>query len=463
MRFHLSVEDLDSFSEGNVTDREKERIKLHLRECEECREKYSLLHDLEKYLQEEYSTDTAFTKRVVDSLGKKKYAKKRTGYIRKKRSILKPVFSGVLICAFVGASFYFGSKFDLLKINSLKGPDGPEVTQASQPTAKPTAADSRADEAVKTADSARRVTLYFPNPSAECVVPEHREVVVKPDEKIEEVIFRELQEGPGGNAEGSVIPEGTKLLSVEVKDGICYLNLSTEFVDNNPGGTAYETVLINSIVNSLTELPHIQKVQFLVEGEKRAVYTHLVFDEPFERNESFIRTPENTPEAVEERIRELGEKVLAAFKDKDMQTLSRYVHPEKGVRFSPYTYVEVDKDIVITSEEIKTLPDNGKVYAWGYYDGIGDPIELTFEEYLAEFIYDYDFLNADEVIYDRQYDRGNTISNVFEVYEGSHILEYYYKGTPEYDGMDWRSIKLVFEEKDGTWYLVGVVHDQWTI
>ena len=139
------------------------------------------------------------------------------------------------------------------------------------------------------------------------------------------------------------------------------------------------------------------------------------------------------------------------------------MHPEKGVRFSPYTYVEVDKDIVITSEEIKTLPDNGKVYAWGYYDGIGDPIELTFEEYLAEFIYDYDFLNADEVIYDRQYDRGNTINNVFEVYEGSHILEYYYKGTPEYDGMDWRSIKLVFEEKDGTWYLVGVVHDQWTI
>jgi len=29
--------------------------------------------------------------------------------------------------------------------------------------------------------------------------------------------------------------------------------------------------------------------------------------------------------------------------------------------------------------------------------------------------------------------------------------------------MDWRSLKLVFKEKDGNWYLVGVVHDEWTI
>jgi hypothetical protein len=29
--------------------------------------------------------------------------------------------------------------------------------------------------------------------------------------------------------------------------------------------------------------------------------------------------------------------------------------------------------------------------------------------------------------------------------------------------MDWRSLRLFLEQKDGTWYLVGIVHGQWTI
>jgi UDP-N-acetyl-2-amino-2-deoxyglucuronate dehydrogenase len=31
------------------------------------------------------------------------------------------------------------------------------------------------------------------------------------------------------------------------------------------------------------------------------------------------------------------------------------------------------------------------------------------------------------------------------------------------EGMDWRSLRLVFEKKNDIWYLVGIIHDQWTI
>lgn len=454
MKMHLSIEDLDSFREGNVTNREKEKIKQHLSECRQCREKYSVLLDLENYLQKEDYLGIEFTKNVVDTLNKNKYEAKENMLAIRKRGILKPVFSGILICLFVGSAFYFGAKFDAFRLNSVTDSDDYKTIRT---TAAPT--QTTAPVQKETVD----LTLYFPNPSAECVVSIRRQSEIKQGEKLEEVIFRELQKGPEGTGEGSVIPEGTKLLSSEVKDGICYLDLSREFVDNNPGGTAFEIVLINSIVNSLTELPYIEKVQFLIEGEKREVYTHIVFNEPFERNESIIRTPENTPEAIEEKIRELGNKVLSAFKTKDMQALSVLVHPDKGVRFSPYTYVEFEKDIVITAEEIKTLLESDKVYTWGFYDGTGDPIELAFNDYISKFVYDKDFLNADEVIYDMHFQRGNTINNVPEVYEGCHVIEYYFKGTPEYDGMDWRSLKLVFDEKGGKWYLIGVVHDQWTI
>jgi (p)ppGpp synthase/HD superfamily hydrolase len=44
------------------------------------------------------------------------------------------------------------------------------------------------------------------------------------------------------------------------------------------------------------------------------------------------------------------------------------------------------------------------------------------------------------------------------------MVEYHFSGfDPKYEGMDWRSLRLVFEEKDNIWHLVGIIHDQWTI
>ena len=34
---------------------------------------------------------------------------------------------------------------------------------------------------------------------------------------------------------------------------------------------------------------------------------------------------------------------------------------------------------------------------------------------------------------------------------------------PVNDGMDWSSLKLVFQPAETRWYLVGVVHGEWTI
>ena len=56
------------------------------------------------------------------------------------------------------------------------------------------------------------------------------------------------------------------------------------------------------------------------------------------------------------------------------------------------------------------------------------------------------------------------LENQFEVYESPIIVEYYFSGfNPEYEGMDWRSLRLVFEEIRGHWKLVGLINNQWTI
>ncbi len=59
--------------------------------------------------------------------------------------------------------------------------------------------------------------------------------------------------------------------------------------------------------------------------------------------------------------------------------------------------------------------------------------------------------------------RSNTSNNNFEIYSNAIIVEFHFSGfDSKYEGMDWESLRLVFEEKDGTWYLIGIIHDQWT-
>ena len=134
----------------------------------------------------------------------------------------------------------------------------------------------------------KTLTLYFGNSNADKVVAEERDATVSKGDSIEEAIILELMKGPESKDLHPVIPEGTRLLSVKTGDGLCTLDLSKEFVDNHPGGTAGESMTLNSIVNSLTELSTIRKVQFLIEGEKREVYTHTEFDKPFSRNTGII-------------------------------------------------------------------------------------------------------------------------------------------------------------------------------
>lgn len=132
------------------------------------------------------------------------------------------------------------------------------------------------------------VTLYFANAEATALVPEKREVYIIKHEPIEAEVFYELSKGPATQGLYPTIPEGTRILSVETEDGICRLNLSEEFINNAVGGSAGELATIYSIVNTLTELPGVEKVQFLIEGKVREAYIHLELSEPFERNEKAI-------------------------------------------------------------------------------------------------------------------------------------------------------------------------------
>lgn len=163
-------------------------------------------------------------------------------------------------------------------------------------------------------------------------------------------------------------------------------------------------------------------------------------------------------------IGETSDLVIRAIADKDFKTVAEYAHPELGVRFTPYTFVSVENDLIFSKNEIKDFLSDEKVYQWGYYDGLGDEIKLTPGEYYENFIYTAEYVNAPEIGYNEVLSFGNMMENQFEIYKGAVIIEYYYPGfEPQYEGLDWRSLRLVFQQYNGEWKLTGLINNQWTI
>jgi hypothetical protein len=173
---------------------------------------------------------------------------------------------------------------------------------------------------------------------------------------------------------------------------------------------------------------------------------------------------------ADEAIAARANEIVHALRDRNWAAVARVVQPGKGVRFSPYAYVRAapgapeDLDRVVRADEIEALAVDPTIYRWGRFDGTGDPIDLDFAGYVDRFVYDADYAQPHTVGYDERVGWGNTIDNTAEVYPGAVTVEYHFTGFDlQFGGMDWRSLRLVLEVQEGKWYLVGIVHDEWTI
>ena len=204
--------------------------------------------------------------------------------------------------------------------------------------------------------------------------------------------------------------------------------------------------------------PHAFSASSRALSSRPARHKHSVPQEPASANAP-------SPKEAERLIAGRARQVILALKAGNIGKLATFVHPQKGVRFSPYASVLPDEDRVVKKNQLAQMWASNTRYKWGAYDGSGDPIRLTFKKYHRRFIFDHDFANAKSVRYNGEVmGHGNTLNNVRAIYPGAIAVEHYFPGfDPKFDGMDWRSLWLVFEKKGNEWYLVGIVHDEWTI
>lgn len=156
--------------------------------------------------------------------------------------------------------------------------------------------------------------------------------------------------------------------------------------------------------------------------------------------------------------------VTDALQAKDYEALAAYIHPTRGVTFTPYSTVDFQQDKQFSADQIKNLAQDSTTYTWGHEDGRGDPIQMTMTEYFERFVFNADYTQAPQVGIDQIITSGNALENITEAYAGCHFVDFCYPSRdPASAGLDWCSLKLVFAGEDTAWYLVGVVHGEWTI
>ena len=147
-----------------------------------------------------------------------------------------------------------------------------------------------------------------------------------------------------------------------------------------------------------------------------------------------------------------------------VEALAALVHPEKGVTLTPYSTVEPSCDRNLLPAQLVLLPEDDIPYVWGIEDGTGAPIELTGREYFERYVFNADYTAAPETAVDTVLMQGNALENVASAYPEGRFVEYHFPGLDEQmAGYDWCSLKLVFECYQGDWYLVGLVHSEWTV
>lgn len=111
-----------------------------------------------------------------------------------------------------------------------------------------------------------KVILYFENIEtgdldSEIGLIEANKLIKEPEKEIMNLLIK----GPQSSNLKKLIPDGTVIHDINIKNSCAEINLSNEFLEL--GDEKNKLKIINSIVNTLTNLKEINSVKFLINGE----------------------------------------------------------------------------------------------------------------------------------------------------------------------------------------------------
>jgi len=200
---------------------------------------------------------------------------------KKKRNNLKIIFMLLILVVIVIFSYTIFNKFVVPVWERYK--EKPIVTKEI-----PYKEEEKKEVQPVPTEEMVEVNLYFSDSQAMYLVPEKRKISQTPS--LARQAVNELIKGPESSDFYPTIPEGTQVNEVYIVDDIAYIDLSEEIFKNHSGGSSGELMTVYSIVNTLTEIPPIEGVQILVEGnEMKSLVGHIDISMPLLRDEDWIK------------------------------------------------------------------------------------------------------------------------------------------------------------------------------
>lgn len=173
---------------------------------------------------------------------------------------------------------------------------GQPLTNSKMETIGPMTSDLFIDntDGEKSYKQQSTLNIYFADSSGTSLIKEPVKIQYDATLPLEELAVMQLIKGPSSvqNADSEkllpTIPKGTILNKITTKENTCYIDFSDEFLKKPDNIT--DEVAIYSVVNTLIELPTINKVQFSINGEQVLIYNDKInFGDAFKRNLDIVR------------------------------------------------------------------------------------------------------------------------------------------------------------------------------
>jgi spore germination protein GerM len=98
----------------------------------------------------------------------------------------------------------------------------------------------------------------------------------------------ELLKGPSKSFHYPVIPPGTKLLGVQIYENLAKIDLSQEFLENSLESGILDDYVIYTIVDTVTQVPGVEGVIFLIDGKRIKLYGSVDISIPVIKNEKYL-------------------------------------------------------------------------------------------------------------------------------------------------------------------------------
>lgn len=135
------------------------------------------------------------------------------------------------------------------------------------------------------------VLLYFANEAGDKLKTEKVTIEYNNNSTLEKSIVDALIQGPESKGYYRTISDRVTVLDAFTRNGVCYVYFDSKM--SNMLLSVKEDVMIYSIVNSLSELTYISKVQIIVDGQtEKKINDTISIEEAFSRNLDIVETEE---------------------------------------------------------------------------------------------------------------------------------------------------------------------------